>query len=1008
MIEMSDRRRPWLGARALVSVAILGAGAALAYAAAPVEQDSLVYEYQPAIRSAGSAVSIDSAAASLALVRPIADALHIELPCTEPGSTLSTTAPPMWANRPGSLTFNDPGNALYVRVDRGSVEVTRNSAVVVQVEVGNEAECVAILDYRDGLWRLGAEGREVSAEGGPAYLAEAWFTGPAATDPQSAITVETRELGTSPTGIQFLFMAVALIALLIVSRELIVRDSRDPDRATAKATPRLRRLLASLRFVDVAVVGTLFVWLILIPVNIDDGWITASVRSYDAHGDFSAMYTEPGAVYPFGYWVAWLQHLWGGVSSSVVVMRLPAFALGVLTWAGLRSIGRRLAVPGRGGSVWLMAAVFVVGFGAWGMTLRAEPLVGALVVLSTLLAVRFNQGDRGWVLVVWAVVIPLAVTSHTAGIIVVAPVIASWSAFRDWIRSAREARYLFTVWVLMVGSLLLLVWFLDSNIAAKLDAISGFRASSSHDDFISREFLRYRNLDLTPYATPMRRMSIAFIALGIGAFLLRARRQAGLINLPAWSLVTGLFLLTLTPSKWPWHVGGLLGLAAIVVAIELRKVDKSRWIFALLGVVFAMSWTWSASLSWTAFDLRTYAWTVHDPLANRTTSEAGLLPFELTSLVGWAMTAGVVALLASAVLRWRSDLHPQRPPEAVAMLGAVLVISLTASTLWSDTTDTDGWTFGGQNFASLRGDATCGLGDEVEVPVPGSMHSLVAGGESDSEADIASREAGFSDRGMFEVGGFLHANLNTVLPLEGMQSVGSWTTSGPMLGEANTGKYQSDWFVLEPGDDQVVVFLMGSYQRDGEAELGNAAAVQWGTMGGRGVVDAGVERVDAAGYFTDWVYVSLTPPEGADRVRLLLRDDSASGRDSWVAASLPLALSIDTVAAVAQSTDESMLIAPALAPYFPCVGVALFERSIIPPPGMIIQTWGTFWQSTFTASAASDRWFKITVDLDPPLVGAQIGAHTGDTENFLFVSQQYLSGKSALFNGEFSLVVSAE
>ncbi len=999
MNEMSHRRRSWMGLPALVSIAILGAVAAVAYASAPVEQDVVAYRYQPAIRSASSSASVDSAAASLALVRPTADALHVELPCAEPGSTLSTTSPPAWADRPGSLVFNDLGNALYVRVSDGFVEATKNAGVIVQIEVGHELGCVANLDYRDGLWRLDAEGREVSAEGGPVRVSEAWFTGPAASNPRSAITVETRELGTSPTGIQVLFMAVALIALVIVFRELIVRGSPSAGGENRGARSRLRHLRDSLGFVDLAVVGILFLWVILIPVNIDDGWITASVRSFDAHGDFSAMYTEPGAVYPFGYWVAWLQHLWVGLGSSAMVMRLPAFALGVGAWAGLRSIGRMLALPGRGGSVWLMAAVFVVGFGAWGVTLRAEPLVAALVVVSALLALRFAQGGRGWVLVAWAVVIALAVTSHTAGIIVLAPVIASWSAFRDWIRSEREARYLFTVWMLTLGSLVLLVWLLDSNIASKLDAINAFRASSSHDDSVFEELLRYRNLDLTPYATPMRRMSVAFIGLGIGAFLLRVRRGAGLVNLPAWSLVTGLFLLTLTPSKWPWHFGGLLGLIALVAAIELRKIDRPRWALAILGVVFAMSWTWSVSLPWTALDLRTYEWT---------TSDAGILPFELTSLGGWAITAAVVALLAAAVLRWRSDLNPLQPPEAVAMLGAVLVVSLTASTLWSDASDTDGWTFGGQNFASLRGDENCGLGDEIEVPVPGSLHALVAGGESDPEADLASRAAGFSDRGFFESGGFLHANLNTVLPLQGMESVGSWTTSGQVLGETNTGKYQSDWFVLGPDDDEVVLFVMGSYPRGGEPELGNAAAIQWGTMGSQGVADAGVERVRPSGYFTDWIFVPFERPEGSDRVRLLLRDDSANSRESWVAASLPLGLSTDTVAAVAQSTDESILITPPLAPYFPCVDPAPFERSIIPPPGMIIQTWGLLWQSTYTGSVASDRWFNIGVVLDPPSSNTQIGAHTGDTRDFLFVSQQYLSGSGALFNGEFSLVERAE
>ena len=110
MSDFSDRRPSTLTLGWLVSIAILGAVAAIAYVAAPVEQDSLVYGYQPAVRSTGTNGAGDSAAASLALARPSADALHVELPCDEPGSTLSTTSPPSWADRPGSLIFNDLGN----------------------------------------------------------------------------------------------------------------------------------------------------------------------------------------------------------------------------------------------------------------------------------------------------------------------------------------------------------------------------------------------------------------------------------------------------------------------------------------------------------------------------------------------------------------------------------------------------------------------------------------------------------------------------------------------------------------------------------------------------------------------------------------------------------------------------------------------------------------------------------------------------------------------------------
>jgi hypothetical protein len=996
---MKDRQHKVLEVRHLVAVAVLASMAALSFAIAPVDQDTLEYRFEPASWTSVPVDGVDTAAAPLAMARLTADAIHLQIPCEEPGSAFSSTAPPALIGRTGSLAFVDPGNSLSVRVADGVVSATVAGGVVAQVDVDHSVGCMAELEYAAGEWRLQAEGRVESTQAGPARVSQARFTGPAATDSRSVVMAATRELGTSPTLIQMMLLAISGLALVVVARDLI---SRGPRRLERTVGSRFERIRSSVSIVDFAVVGTLFLWLILIPVNLDDGWISASVRSYGAHGDFSAMYTEPGAVYSFGYWVAWLQHLWTGLSSSVVVTRLPAFALGVGTWFGLRSIGRRLDLPGRGGSVWLMAAAFAVGFGAWGMTLRAEPLVAALVVVSALLAMRFSDGERGWVLVAWAVVIVLAITSHTAGVIVLAPVIASWSSFRDWIRSGRRERLVFLTWLLFVGSLFVLLWFVDSNVGAKLDAINAFRASTSHDDSVYEELLRYRNLDLSPYATPMRRLSVALMGIGVGSFLMRVRRGAGAVNIPAWSVVIGLMMLAFVPSKWPSHFGGLLGLTAVVLAVELRRVDRARWILVSIGAAVAFSWTWSISLPWTAFDLRTYEWSLFEPLEQETRSVVGAIPFELTSLIGWAIIALIVTVISAAVVRLRpTHFQAFHPPEAVVMLGAILVIAVTASTLWSDSTDTDAWTFGGQNIASLRGEPTCGLGDEIMVPVPGSLHVLTAGGESDEKADVASRAAGFSNRGEFEPDGFPQLGINGVLPDPNMDTIGSFTQ---VLGETNTGRYQSDWLVLGPDDDAVVLYVMGEYRRGDETELGNAVAVHWGVSGDAGVSDAGVVRMDLAGYYSDWLFVYLDRPPDADRVRLLLRDDTGSTRESWVAASLPLGVKVDSIAAVAASSDESILITPPLAPYFPCVEPTPFERAIVPAPGMIVQSWYTLWQSTYTGSAASDRWFRIIIDLDPPLQKAQIGAHTGDTGNLVFVSQDYLSGQGVIFNGEFSLV----
>ena len=60
MSDVRDQRLPSLGLRGLIATAIIAAVAAIAYAAAPIGQDTLVYRYQPSSVSDGSAVPVDS------------------------------------------------------------------------------------------------------------------------------------------------------------------------------------------------------------------------------------------------------------------------------------------------------------------------------------------------------------------------------------------------------------------------------------------------------------------------------------------------------------------------------------------------------------------------------------------------------------------------------------------------------------------------------------------------------------------------------------------------------------------------------------------------------------------------------------------------------------------------------------------------------------------------------------------------------------------------------------
>ncbi len=167
------------------------------------------------------------------------------------------------------------------------------------------------------------------------------------------------------------------------------------------------------------------------------------------------------------------------------------------------------------------------------------------------------------------------------------------------------------------------------------------------------------------------------------------------------------------------------------------------------------------------------------------------------------------------------------------------------------------------------------------------------------------------------------------------------------------------------------------------------------------MADVGIESAGSEGYFTDWSLRMFAVPMGTDRVRLLLRDATTGSGNAWVASSLPLAVSTASIGEVVNSYGPEIMITPPLALYFPCVQVPLFAGSVVAPPGMMIQMWQTVWQRSFAAAALADRYFRVPVALDPSPSGALIGAHLGDVDNFMFVSQEYLTGRSARATGEF-------
>ncbi len=992
-------RKPWLGSRALLAVALLGAVLAVAFAFAPVTQADYVYTYRPAAGELVAGQLPNPAVAPLALARSVPDELRITLPCeaADAASSFSSMSLELWrsteAGERSTLLYleSDLGKPLRVSVSGGVVSVLVSTAEVLRLSTDPVPGCVAEIRYADGVWEANAGSSSVRAAGAAPRFAEAVFAGPAASSGASAVTVRTRELGSSPSGIQVVLLVFAAALLAVVLREIWV-GSRT-DRLSRPSIPIVRQQIRRVvRLPDITVLVVLAAWVLFIPLNIDDGWIAARVGSYSRHGDIAGIFTADSAPMPFGYWLEWLQHFWLSTGDAPVVMRLPALLTGIATWFGLRSVGRSLLVRDTGGAVWLMAATFLVGFGAWGVTVRVEPVIAALMIASLAMAIRFDKGERGRVVVVWIAVVALAVTAHPAGIIVAAPALASWRRLSGWLRADKASRYTAVVSLLALGSMVVVLFFIDSNVTATSDAIDSYR-SDAHTLTVFDESDRYGFLYATPYATPMRRIAVGSIFLGLGAFLLSFQRGRGVASLPGWSLLIGVVLLFLTPSKWPWHFGGLLGLVALVLVLEVSRLRALRAAAAMGGVAVVMGWAWSESLGWAVFDLRIHRWQA---------GATNLFPFDLSSPFTWAV---LVALTGGAAVVWarRRAASEWSPPEVVGVLAMGLVVVVTGSTLAFDTLRTTNWTFGRQNIQSLFGDSGCGLGDEIRIPVPGSLHALPeATEEASPDSDRAVAEFGFEGGGTFDAVGYPRTGINRTLPVPGMGAFGSWVESEGAPPEANLGSHLSGWYVIEPGDE-VALMVMGSYRSWADD---NAVGVQWGAATATDVVDLGAEQAsELTGYFLDWRMVEFSPPPGADRVRTLVRDGTTDSGESWVAASTPLGFAMSLVGDVAAAEDQpEILVSVAISPYFPCVQVPAFEGGVVPTPGVVIQTWRTLWQTTYAAAATSDRYFRVEVAVDPPLHSTKIGAHSGSIENFVFVSQEYFTGRPARANGSFERV----
>ena len=713
------------GARIRVAevLAFVGLVAALIGALGPAERVRSMYAWPPKTLPEGTPSRLWYS--PLLLAARIPESLAATVPCAIP-QPLTDAAGPITV----LATARSPERV-------GGLHITREGGQLT-FAVGDEVLLREALPQRTSdagcSYRLGVVDRQWSIEGGPAQvevrgdvqqmpivnglISELDLR--SGDTPSIAVTTRVHDSRT------ILRQKIAwTIAAICIFAALILVAFQRGARPRGSPVGLAGRMKAGLHPADAVIAVVLLGWWVLSPAFWDDGWTVARQGAYSTTGGFANYYDSFGASLPLGFWLEWAQHWVTQSTTLVMAYRVPALLCLVATWIVCRWTLARLPSPVSQNAVvlWTLAASFAVGAMAWGMTLRQEPVVALLVSGTFACAVRFSESKTAPPLAVAAVLVPLAVTAHPAGIVSIAPMVVIAPQVIRWARSWPAA----AAAIIASGlALALALTFVGSDVAERRnDALTVRGYSTTVVDWRS-ESVRYNLLtqggptQIDGYGTPLRRASVALILLAVLAFLLRPRtRTRTLLDLPAASLGVALVLLIATPSKWPWHFGALIGLAALALAAETARFRvvgarstgwRVRPFIAAGAVILAIAWSWlPESRPWNAVDLRTMDW----PLP----------PGMLTVVLPFVGLVGLFALLAR-----RSATPGHRALWRVAAWTlptlAIVLTLFPAAVLLVDSARTSSWTFTRQNLAAIRGNADCGFADDLVVPVTGSSRPL--------------------------------------------------------------------------------------------------------------------------------------------------------------------------------------------------------------------------------------------------------------------------------------------
>jgi arabinosyltransferase B len=646
----------------------------------------------------------------LPLLNRVPSSLEVKLPCglSQPlgraGRTvlLSTTRR---SQDSGGLQILLVADSIQIRVGRSDV-----------ASVPWPASCPLLVDVRAG--RLRTASRDVALHTGAPDempIVTGLFTGlDLRSGSPPAVSLRTRTYATSYTGRQNI---AAAAAILFAFAALILLSRRERPRFLQSGRRLLVRAWQAREAADVVVVGVLLVWWIVAPTFRDDGWLWIENRSFDDLGAVSFYFDNWGLTPPLGNWVVWVEHGIVGATNDLVFTRLPSLLVLLATWPLSRYCLQLAVSPGpvTRGARWTLAAAFLVGSLAWGMTLRPEPLIAFLALTTLVAMLSFKHSPRIAPLLLVVPAVVLAICAHPTGLVVASPLIAGVPHL------LRELRHNIARWLTLLGilglaalALVLILFSIDADLGQRLADARLVSEGELHSDPFWREFVRYTRFDDRGGATAVRHLSLVLLLIPVLAALTRrrlGRSGSDFALLPAHSVAIGLVLLAFVPSKWPWHFGALAVIGAVSAATEVERIAQEsrtapggrvRQLLALAFIFAAGLWAWSATGPWSQLDIQRLSWNdgfnVYPWLLGVPALGVGLL----IAAHARARRAerGSPFDVAQSVLTWTI---PALSFAAISITVAILVLD-AARTPWSPAR---------QNLEALVGDSSCGIANQL-------------------------------------------------------------------------------------------------------------------------------------------------------------------------------------------------------------------------------------------------------------------------------------------------------